>query len=47
MRGNRVQGRRQVERDSGDVVFLAEALRGVSDLLSGLEGEAGKTLETE
>ncbi len=42
----RAQGRRQVERQNGNVVFLAEALRGVSDLLSGLEGEAGKTLET-
>lgn len=46
MRRNRVQGRCQAERKNGNVVFLAEALRGVSDLLSGLEGEAGKTLET-
>ena len=41
-----MQGRRQAERENGNVVFLTEALRGVGDLLSGLESKAGKSLET-
>ena len=43
---NRVQRRRQIERENGNVVFLTEALRGFGYLLRSLQGQAGKALET-
>ena len=38
--------RLQVECENGNVVFLAEALRGIGDLLSRPKSETEKTLET-